>query len=79
MCCSGHEKHHGERAEGLKAALDRLTYIDGILYQHGTKCYSIYPNVPDEVIVEQKFLKRMGKQIGTYYGKSLAYWCGIID
>ena len=84
-CCEKYQvwfldkKESNEDYAKLKSALDRMVCIDGILYQHGTKCYSIYPNVPDEMIVEQKFLKRMGNQIGTYYGKSLAYRCGIID
>lgn len=61
--------------------IDILKFLvyDGYLYRYGVGVYSIYDDVSDEEILNQKYLIRAGRHIGVYYGNSLLYRCGIMD
>lgn len=58
-------------------AIKALVY-DGYLFRQVMGVYSLEESVPDEVIIQQKYINRAGKRMGVYYGKSLAYNCGIL-
>ena len=69
----------GTEGYAMRKSLAKRLVKEGYLFRQVEGVYSIQEFIPDEVIVNQKYIERAGEKIGVYYGKSLAYRCGIID
>lgn len=71
-------KEDGKERGVLKGYLHKLL-AQGYIFLKDRGVYSVYENVEDRVIIEQKFVHHGEQVIGAWHGESLAYRCGIIN